>query len=54
VLVLNDPPTRSFIDARLHTSEEFKQYILIILSTVPASIIFVYLNWLSVSFFKNA
>ena len=36
------------------TSDTLKYYYLLVPVTLPASIIFVYMNWLSVSFFKTA
>lgn len=36
------------------TSDTLKYYYLLVPVTLPATIIFVYLNWLSVSFFKTA
>jgi hypothetical protein len=36
------------------TSDTSKYYYLLVLVTLPASVIFVYLNWLAVSFFKTA
>lgn len=35
-------------------SDTHKYYFLLVPVTLPATIIFVYLNWLSVSFFKTA
>ena len=43
----------SFFDGS-PTSDTRKYYYLFVPVTLPASIIFVYLNWLSVSFFKTA
>jgi len=44
---------RSFISGS-NTSDTLKYYYLLVPVTLPATIIFVYLNWLSVSFFKTA
>lgn len=42
----------SFVDGE--ADDAFRYYSLIVPVTLPATIIFVYLNWLSVSFFKTA
>ena len=43
----------SFVDGE-GADDAFRYYSLIVPVTLPATIIFVYLNWLSVSFFKTA
>lgn len=43
----------SFVDGE-GADDAFRYYALIVPVTLPATIIFVYLNWLSVSFFKTA
>ena len=45
--------TWSFVDGS-PTSDAYKYYYLLVAVTLPASIIFVNVNWLSVSFFKTA